>query len=251
MSVRYDFEGQVVLVTGASRGIGRAVAEAFGRGGATVVVNYAGNEAAAQESAAAVEAAGGTAILSRFDVADPEAVRQAVEEVVSEHGGLHVLVNNAGIARDGLLVRMRDEDWARTLGVNLSGVMHLCRAAVRPMMKQRGGAIVNLTSVVAQTGNAGQVAYTAAKGGVIALTRSLARELASRGIRVNAVAPGYVETDMTADLPQRAKEAMLAQIPLGRAASAAEVASAVVWLASAESGYVTGHVLNVNGGMYM
>jgi 3-oxoacyl-[acyl-carrier protein] reductase len=251
MSVRYDFEGKVVLVTGASRGIGRAVAEAFGRGGATVVVNYAGNEAAARESAAAVEAAGGAAILSRFDVADPDAVRQAVEGVVSEHGGLHVLVNNAGIARDGLLVRMRDEDWTRTLGVNLSGVMHVCRAAARPMMKQREGAIVNLTSVVAQTGNAGQVAYTAAKGGVIALTRSLARELASRGIRVNAVAPGYVETDMTADLSERAKEAMLAQIPLGRAASAAEVASAVVWLASAESGYVTGHVLNVNGGMYM
>ncbi|MDF1566200.1 MAG: SDR family oxidoreductase, partial [Deltaproteobacteria bacterium] len=154
-------------------------------------------------------------------------------------------------SRDGLLARLKDEDWALTLGVNLSGVMHLCRAASRPMMKQKGGAIVNLTSVVAQTGNAGQASYTAAKGGVISLTKSLARELASRKIRVNAVAPGYIETDMTSGLPERAKEAMLSQIPLRRAGAPEEVAAAVLWLAGEESGYVTGQVLNVNGGMYL
>ena len=247
----YDFKGKVALVTGASRGIGRAVAVELARGGATVVVNYAGNEEAAAQAARLVEEAGGTAELRRFDVADPEACKAAVSETVKAHGGLHVLVNNAGISIDGLILRLKDEDWQRTLAVNLTGVMNLCRAAARPMMKQKGGAIVNLTSVVAQTGNPGQAAYTAAKGGVISLTKTLARELASRNIRVNAVAPGYIETDMTGALSEALKEKMVEAIPLGRQGRPEEVATAVAWLASDQSSYVTGHVLNVNGGMYM
>lgn len=247
----YDFQGKIALVTGASRGIGRAVAVALAGGGATVVVNFAGNEAAADETCALVEQAGGRAVKRRFDVADAAACKAAVDAVVADHGGLHVLVNNAGVSYDGLMARLKDEDWARTIAVNLTGTMNLCRAATRPMMKQRGGAMVNLTSVVAETGNPGQAAYTAAKGGVIALTKTLARELASRGVRVNAVAPGFIATDMTGALPESAREKMLESIPLGRQGSPEEVARAVAWLASDEASYVTGHVLNVNGGMYM
>lgn len=247
-----SLDGKVALVTGGSRGIGRATCVALARAGAAhVVINYAGNEAAANETAALVTAAGSTASTLRFDVADADACTAAVKETVANHGGLHILVNNAGISHDGLIMRVKDEDWARTLAVNLSGVMHLCRAVARPMMKQKGGAVVNLTSVVAQTGNAGQASYTAAKGGVIALSRTLARELASRNIRVNAVSPGYIDTDMTAELSDALKEKMVEQIPLARQGTAEEVANAIVWLASDASSYVTGHVLNVNGGMHM
>jgi 3-oxoacyl-[acyl-carrier protein] reductase len=248
----YDFKGKTALVTGASRGIGRAIAVALARGGASVALNYAGNEAAAAEALALVQAAGAPkARLYRFDVADPAACNAAVEAVIADLGGLDVLVNNAGIAVDQLVMRLKDEDWNRQLQVNLTGNFNLIRAVTRPMMKARRGAIVNLTSVVGEMGNAGQAAYAAAKAGQIGLTKSVARELASRNIRVNAVAPGYIDTDMTAGLPEAARTRMTEMIPLARLGTAEDVANAVAFLASDEASYVTGEVLRVNGGMYM
>jgi 3-oxoacyl-[acyl-carrier protein] reductase len=248
----HDFKGKVALVTGASRGIGRAIAVTLARGGASVALNYAGNEAAAAEALALVLAAGAPrARLYRFDVADPAACQKAVDEVVAELGGLHVLVNNAGIAVDQLLMRLKDEDWKRQLDVNLTGAFNLTRAVARPMMKARGGAIVNLSSVVGEMGNAGQVAYAATKAGLIGLTKSVARELASRNIRCNAVTPGFIDTDMTSALPEAARARMLESIPLARLGSAQDVADAACFLASEQAAYVTGEVLKVNGGMYM
>jgi len=248
----HDFKGKVALVTGASRGIGRAVAVALGRGGASVAMAYAGNDAAAAEARALVEQAGAArAVLLKFDVSDPAACARAVDEVVAGLGGLHILVNNAGIALDQLVMRQKDEEWRRTLDVNLGGAFYLIRAAARPMMKARGGAIVNLTSVVGEMGNAGQAAYAATKAGLVGLTKSVARELASRNVRVNAVSPGFIDTDMTASLPEAARQKMAEMIPLGRLGSAEDVANAVAWLCSDQASYVTGEVLRVNGGMYM
>ncbi len=248
----YDFTGKAALVTGGSRGIGRAIALTLAQGRAAVAINYAGNDAAAKEAAELCEKAGAAKVkLMKFDVADPAACAAAVDEVVGGLGGLHVLVNNAGIAIDGLIMRVKDDDWRRQLDVNLTGAFNLLRAATRPMMKQRAGAIINLTSVVGEMGNTGQAAYSATKGALIALTKSAARELASRNIRVNAVAPGFIDTDMTAGLPEAAKTKMLEMIPLARLGSAQEVADCVAWLASDKASYVTGEVVRVNGGMYM
>lgn len=243
-----EFTGKVVLVTGGSRGIGRACAVAFGKAGATVVLTYAGNDVAAAE---AVAASGPNARSMKFDVSDTAACAAAVDEVVKGAGRLDVLVNNAGVAIDGLAVRVKDDDWDRTLDTNLKGAFALCRAAARPMMKQRSGAIVNLTSVVGEMGNVGQAAYAASKAGLIGLTKSLARELASRNIRVNAVSPGFIDTDMTAGLNAELKAKMTEAIPLGRLGTAEEVARAVLFLAGDAASYVTGEVLKVNGGMYM
>jgi len=243
-----DFNQKVVFITGGSRGIGRACAIAFANLGAQVVFGYAGNEAAASETLALLQARG-KAI--RFDIADTPSCAKAVETVIAEFGRLDVLVNNAGIAVDGLVVRTKDEDWDKQLDVNLKGAFALIRAAARPMIKQRGGAIVNLTSVVGETGNAGQVAYSASKAGLIGLTKSVARELASRNIRVNAVSPGLIETDMTSRLSAETRAKMIEEIPLSRLGVAAEIANAVVFLASDEASYITGEVLRVNGGMYM
>lgn len=245
--------GRVALVTGASRGIGRAIAVALGARGATVIVNYTANEAAAQEAAGLVTAAGGTAHLARFDVADGAAVDQAIKGVTSAHGGLHILVNNAGVAVNGLTLGARDEDWQRALAVNLTGTFNCTRASLRALMKAReAGRIINVTSVVGEMGSAGQGPYVAAKAGVIGLTMTWAREYASRGITCNAVSPGFIDTDMTAaDLPEARRAEVLKQIPLGRVGKPEEVAGAVAYLAGPEAGYVTGQVLRINGGLLM
>ena len=247
-----DFENKVALITGGSRGIGRATALLFAEGGARLALTYSGNDAAAQEAKAAAEAAGAPAVLLlKFDVGDPAACQRAVEECIEKLGGIHVLVNNAGISIDGLIMRYKAEDLRRTLQVDLESAFHLCKAVTRPMMKQKGGAIVNLTSVVGEQGNAGQSAYSMAKAGLIGLTKSLARELGSRNIRVNAVSPGLIETDMTKELPDEAKAAMSKGAALGRAGTAREVAEAIAFLASERAAYITGEVLRVNGGLYM
>jgi 3-oxoacyl-[acyl-carrier protein] reductase len=246
-----ELRDSVVLVTGGSRGIGRACCLAFAARGAKVALNYASNQAAAEETARAIAAAGGEARLLRFDVSDRAAGEAAVAEVMSAWGRLDVLVNNAGVAIDGLLLRLKDEDLDRQLAVNLKGAIHLAKAVAKPMIKQRQGAIVNLTSVVGEMGNAGQSVYAATKAALIGFTKSLARELSSRSIRVNAVAPGFIDTEMTQGLPEEVRGKMLEQIPAGRLGTAAEVASAVVFLASPEAAYITGEILRVNGGMYM
>ncbi len=239
---------QVALVTGASRGIGRAIALTLAERGYTVI-GTATTESGAAAISEALAALGGRGIA--LNVNDAPAVDAAIDEVVKAHGGLQVLVNNAGITRDGLSMRMKDDDWDAVIDTNLKAVFRLARAATKPMMKQRAGRIVNITSVVGASGNAGQANYAAAKAGVAGLTRSLARELGSRGITVNCIAPGFIATDMTEVLPEAQKAALLAQIPLGRLGSADEIAAAVVFLASPGAAYITGTELHINGGMYM
>ena len=248
-----DLTGRVAVVTGGSRGIGRAIAIALGRAGAKVVVNYTANEAAANEAAAAVVAAGGAAVTKRFDVADSAAVDVAIKEVIAAEGGLHILVNNAGIAVNTLVLGAKDADWKRAIDVNLNGTFHCCRSALRAIMKAKDtGRIINITSITGETGSAGQAPYVAAKAGVIGLTKTLAREYASRGVTVNAVSPGYIDTDMTAsELPEDRRVELLKTIPLGRVGKPEDVAAAVAYLAGPAASYVTGQVLRVNGGLFM
>ena len=240
---------QVALVTGASRGIGRAIALELAGLGAKVI-GTATTEAGAQAISEAMAPFAGSRGVC-LNVNDRPRVDATLEEILKVDGALHVLVNNAGITRDMLSMRMKDDDWSAVLDTNLSAVFRLCRAVVRPMMKQRYGRIVNITSVVAATGNAGQANYAAAKAGVAGMTRSLARELGSRGITVNCVAPGFIETDMTKSLSEVQTNALMAQIPVGRLGQASEVANAVAFLVSPKAGYVTGTELHVNGGMFM
>jgi 3-oxoacyl-[acyl-carrier protein] reductase len=244
-----DLSGKVALVTGASRGIGAAIAIKLASVGASVAVNYAGSAEAASEVVATIERTGARAIALQADVSDPGAATGLVEVTRAELGGLDILVNNAGITRDGLLMRMSDEDWSAVVDTNLTGVFNVTRAATRHLMKQRSGSIINITSVVGILGNAGQANYSAAKAGVIGLTRSVARELASRGIRVNAIAPGFIETDMTARLSETIRSATIAEIALGRFGAVDDVANAVAFLASEDAGYITGQTLAVDGGM--
>ncbi|MGA1287892.1 MAG: 3-oxoacyl-ACP reductase FabG [Rubrivivax sp.] len=239
---------RIALVTGASRGIGRAIAQTLAQQGLRVV-GTATTPAGAQAVDALLAPLGGRGIV--LDVNDAAAVDAAVDAIVKADGGLHVLVNNAGITRDTLALRMKDEDWDAVLDTNLKAVFRLSRAVLRPMMKQRHGRIINITSVVGASGNAGQVNYAAAKAGVAGLTRSLAREVGSRQITVNCIAPGFIATDMTEVLPEAQKQALLQQIPLGRLGAAEEVAHAVAFLASPLAGYITGEQLHINGGMFM
>ncbi len=242
---------KIALVTGAGRGIGRAVAKMLASQGAYVYLNYHGSEAAAQEAVAEILKSGGKAEAVQCDVSDFKACGEMIQMIIQKSGRLDILVNNAGITRDGLLMKMSEEDYDKVLDINLKGTFHTIRHASRYLLKQRSGRIINITSVSGVLGNAGQANYSASKAGVIGLTKSAARELASRGICVNAVAPGYVKTDMTDALPDQVKEQMLSQIPLGRAAKPEEIAGVVLFLASEQSAYMTGQVLCVDGGMAM
>ena len=244
-----ELKGKAALVTGGSRGIGRAVCLELARRGACVAVNYAGNAAAAEETVESCKAMGVDAFFVQADVADAAACDAMVKEVLSRFGRLDILVNNAGITRDGLMPMLKDADWDAVLDANLKGAFHCMRAAYRPMMKQKYGRVVNLSSIVGLRGNAGQANYAASKAGLIGLTKSMAKELAGRNVTVNAVAPGFIDTDMTAALPEKARESRRASIPMGRLGQGEDVAKAVAFFAGDGAGYVTGQVLCVDGGM--
>ena len=246
-----NFSGKTAIVTGGSRGIGRAVCLELAKGGANVVLCYAGNETAANDTVAACEALGAKALAVRCNVADAGEVKALADTAVKAFGRVDILVNNAGITRDGLLMMMKEEDFDAVVNTNLRGTFLAMRAVARPMMRQRYGRIVNLSSVVGLRGNAGQVNYAASKAGVVGMTKSLAKELASRNVTVNAVAPGFIETDMTAAMPEAAKTATLGSIPMQRLGAPEDVARAVAFLASDEAAYITGQVLAIDGGMSM
>ncbi|MBE3554013.1 MAG: 3-oxoacyl-[acyl-carrier-protein] reductase [Thermicanus sp.] len=244
-------KGRVALITGASRGIGRATALALAEVGAKIAVNFQGNEERAKEVVHQVESLGGEALLVRADVSQYDQVESMVDAVLSRFGKLDILVNNAGITRDTLIMRMKEEDWDAVINTNLKGVFHCIKAVTRPMMKQRYGRIINLSSVVGVSGNPGQANYVAAKAGVIGLTKTAAKELASRGITVNAVAPGFIETDMTGLLDEKLKEEMLKMIPLARFGKPEDVARVIRFLAAPDADYITGQVIHVDGGLVM
>lgn len=244
-------EGKVALVTGASRGIGRAIAVALAEAGADVVVNYAGSEQAAGEVVRHIESLGRRSFKLKADVASSAEVEEMVKATLERFGKIDILVNNAGITRDNLIMRMKEEEFDQVIATNLKGVFNCIKAVTRPMMKQRYGKIINISSVVGALGNAGQANYVAAKAGVIGMTKSAARELASRNIAVNAVAPGFIETDMTDKLTAEQREAMLQQIPYARLGQPEDIAKVVRFLASDDSAYMTGQTIHVDGGMYM
>ena len=245
-----ELQNEIALVTGASRGIGRAIARRLGEAGATVI-GTATTEAGAEAIGAAFAETGIRGQGMVLDVSDPVSVAAVLAATETGFGAPTILVNNAGITRDNLLLRMKDEEWHQVIETNLSSIYHMCKACVRGMMKARRGRIVNIGSVVGATGNPGQANYAAAKAGMIGFTKSLAREVGSRGITVNAVAPGFVDTDMTRALPEAQREALLLQVPLGRLGDPADIAEAVLFLASPRAAYITGETLHVNGGMYM
>ena len=248
---KMNLTGKVALVTGASRGIGQATAIELAKAGADIVVNFIGNETVAQETVEAIEALGRKVIKIKADVGNAEEVQAMVDEAVATFGHIDILVNNAGITRDGLLIRMKDSDWDDVLNINLKGVYLVSKAVAKIMVKQRSGRIINMTSVSGVTGNVGQANYAAAKAGVIGFTKTCAKELAARGITVNAVAPGFIETAMTDVLPEKIKEGIAATVPFGRMGQPEEIASVVTFLASDFASYITGQVLNVDGGMVM
>jgi 3-oxoacyl-[acyl-carrier protein] reductase len=244
-------ENQVAIVTGAAKGIGRAIALELARTGATVIVNYNGSEEKAQEVVKEIESEGGTCEAYRCNVADGEAVNAFFADILARYGQIDILVNNAGITRDGLLMRMSEEDFSQVVDTNLKGTFNCTKCATKAMLKKRKGRIINISSVSGVIGNAGQANYSASKAGIIGFTKAVAREMASRNITVNAVAPGFIQTDMSQALPENVKEAAAAQIPLGHFGQSEDIANAVVFLASPRSNYVTGQVLHVDGGMAM
>lgn len=245
-----DFNGQVAIVTGGARGIGKAIAEGFAKKGVNLAIADVNIEAA-KETAAELTQHGVKTIALKLDVSNSGEVKKAFEEVLNEFGRIDILINNAGITRDGLILRMKEEDWDAVIDINLKGVFLCCREAVKTMSKQRYGRIVNITSVAAFMGNPGQANYSASKAGIVGLTKTIAKEYASRGITVNAVAPGFIKTAMTDALSENVKQEMMNMIPTGRFGAVEDVANAVLFLSSPDSGYITGQVIHVNGGMYM
>lgn len=241
---------QIALVTGASRGIGKAIAHALGKQGATVI-GTATTEAGAKNISASLEAASIKGRGMVLNVADTDSTTQCLKQVIDEFGAPDILVNNAGITRDGLLMKMKDDQWDEIINTNLNSIFRMSKAVIRPMMKKRSGRIINISSVVGATGNPGQTNYAAAKAGLVGFSKSLAREIGSRNITVNTVAPGFIDTDMTRELSQQQKDSLTSQIPLGRLGSPDEIAAAVVFLASPSAAYITGETIHVNGGMYM
>ncbi|MGH7929663.1 MAG: 3-oxoacyl-[acyl-carrier-protein] reductase, partial [Candidatus Binatia bacterium] len=247
-----NLAGQIALVTGASRGIGRATVLALGRQGCCVAINYRGNQAGAEETLAALTGDGqGRGELCQFDVTDESQIEAAVKKIVDRHRRIDILVNNAGVTADNLLIRTKADDWDQVVGTNLKGTVFCTKAVTRVMLRQRYGRIINLSSIVGQTGNAGQSIYAATKSGILGFTKAMAREIASRGITVNAVAPGFIETEMTARLPCKLQEEFLHSIPLGRFGTCDEVAECIAFLSGPAAAYITGQVIGINGGMYM
>lgn len=245
-----NLKGKIALVTGGSRGIGKAISKRLASQGATVVINYTQNESAAKETIKEIEESGGQAIASKFDVSDFDKVHESIDEIIEKFGGLHILINNAGITRDTLLMRMKEEDWDDVMSINLKGIFNCTKAVTRNMLKQKEGRIINLTSVVGEMGNAGQTNYAASKAGIIGFTKACAREMAPRGITVNAVSPGFIQTDITDQLTEELKKDYISRIPMNRFGTTDDIAGAVAFLVSNDAAYITGEVFRINGGIY-
>ena len=249
--MKIDLSNKIAVVTGASRGIGRQVAKDLASYGATVVANYPNSNDSAEQTVEEIEKSGGTAIMSEFDVSDLDAVQEGIGSVIDKFGGVDILINNAGITRVGLFLRMKEEDWDIVFAVNLKGVFNCTKAVVRSMSKQKYGRIINIASVVGEMGNAGQLNYSSTKAGVIGFTKSAAKEFGSRGITVNAISPGFIQTDITQDIPEEYKQKYMESIPLGRFGETSDISNVISFLVSDNASYITGEIVRVNGGLYM